>query len=144
MTVRPRVPEPVRSPLTTKLSQNTLTHLPEHGVELQGPVPCDSPSAGHMPEQEDWPGPSIELVTYELELDTGSCKVNLPLAVVVPESAAKPGLPIVFYKGTIVIHFFLVAESAAKPGLPTMVYKGTVVLHCFLKTHEMGVRSYIG
>lgn len=78
------VTELVRDPLTTKLSQNAGVNSPHQlsqqasGMDLPGPMPCDSPSAGALHTQhkeEEWLHPSVELVTYELELDTGSCKV---------------------------------------------------------------------
>ncbi|KAL3141352.1 hypothetical protein ABBQ32_004935 [Trebouxia sp. C0010 RCD-2024] len=77
------VTELVRDPLTTKLSQNAGVNSPHQlsqqasGMDLPGPMPCDSPSAGALHTQhkeEEWLHPSVELVTYELELDTGSCK----------------------------------------------------------------------
>lgn len=77
--------EAFRTPLATKLSQNaaldsprSLPHQPST-ADLQGPMPCDSPSVETLRPclaEEEWPRQSVELVTYELELDTGSCKVS--------------------------------------------------------------------
>lgn len=80
--------EALRTPLTTKLSQNVFDSprsLPHQAsaTDLQGPMPCDSPSVRTLRpclEEAEWPQQSVELVTYELELDTGSCKVSITLS----------------------------------------------------------------
>ena len=88
-TFHSEVPEAARTPLTTKLSQNAAFDSPRSlphqasTADLQGPMPCDSPSVGTLRlclEEEKWPRHSAELVTYELELDTGSCKVSAMLS----------------------------------------------------------------
>ena len=65
--------------LTSSITQ-TLSGSPEKDAEstLPDPVSCASPSLQTCsnPPAEEWHGPSLELVTYELELDTGSCKVK--------------------------------------------------------------------
>ena len=95
------VSEAVRTPLPTKLSQNaavdspcSLPHQASATPDLQGPMPCDSPPAGPVRprlEEEEWPRQSVELVTYELELDTGSCKVSTMQANA-QHKVTKPGL----------------------------------------------------
>ena len=57
-------------------------------------MPCDSPFVKAMHphlEEEEWPRQSVELATYELELDTGSCKVGKTHANA-QHKVTKPGL----------------------------------------------------
>ncbi|DBB10366.1 TPA: hypothetical protein ACH3X3_001925 [Trebouxia sp. C0006] len=80
-------PEPVKAdPAPLPASSPPITHtplsvpnLPPEGQcdsALMGPLPSASPSMQRRSpwEEEDWSRPSLELVTYELELDTASCK----------------------------------------------------------------------
>jgi len=65
-------------PIThTSLSVPTLPFESQADAALTGPLPSASPSMQRRSpwEEADWSRPSVELVTYELELDTASCKV---------------------------------------------------------------------
>ncbi len=67
------------TPIThTSLSVPTLPPEGQADSALMGPLPSASPSMQRRSpwEEEDWSRPSVELVTYELELDTASCKVT--------------------------------------------------------------------
>ncbi|DBA69854.1 TPA: hypothetical protein ACH3X2_012566 [Trebouxia sp. C0005] len=69
-------PMPASSPPITPLSVPTLPIESQPDAALTGPLLSASPSMQRRsPWEEDyWSRPSVELVTYELELDTASCK----------------------------------------------------------------------
>ena len=71
---------PVMMPLATQTSQIS-EGFPEQAFAsaLLGAEPSASPPRGQqslLAEQQSWHRSSVEFVTYELELDTGSCKVS--------------------------------------------------------------------
>ncbi len=78
----------------TQLSLNLLSQ-PAHDSseqdtesDLQGPLPSASPAMNRRSQwqEEEQHKPSVELVTYELELDTGCCKVSSRLKVKTEET----------------------------------------------------------
>ena len=70
---------PVMVPLATQTSQISEGFQEQaFASALPGPEPSASPPIRQqllLAEEQSWHRPSVEFVTYELELDTGSCKV---------------------------------------------------------------------